>query len=91
MNVDAFVSQLDGVKRSGNGWEARCPAHDDKRASLSIKAGDKAVVLMCHAGCDTKSVVSAMGLQMRDLFNENGNGTCSQARLCQLHNCSCSL
>jgi putative DNA primase/helicase len=78
VNVDAFVSRLDGVKKSSNGWEARCPAHDDERASLSIKAGDKAVVLKCHAGCDAETVVAAMGVHMRDLFYENGTGARSE-------------
>jgi putative DNA primase/helicase len=54
---------------------ATCPAHDDKRASLTFKAGDKGVVLHCHAGCSQAAVVEALGLKMGDLFDDaSGNG-----------------
>jgi DNA primase len=37
--VNNLVLRL-GAKRSGNGWIAKCPAHDDRTPSLSIgKAG----------------------------------------------------
>src|SRR4030095_9820072 len=55
---------------NANGWyEALCPAHDDRRRSLGIKAGDTgSVILKCQAGCATEAVVEALGLTMRDLF-----------------------
>lgn len=57
------------MKRSGSGYSARCPAHDDKNASLSVKQGDNGgIVLHCHAGCTPEQVVGALGLSMKDLF-----------------------
>ena len=57
------LDRLDGVKRNGSGWTAKCPAHDDRRASLSIGTGDDGrVLLCCHAGCSTNSVLAAIGL-----------------------------
>ena len=48
---------------------ARCPAHDDKTASLSISEGsDRKVLLHCHAGCIAESVCTACGLRFADLF-----------------------
>jgi len=56
-------------KQNGNGWSARCPAHDDKRPSLCISEGDDGKALVdCKADCATKAVVEAVGLTMRDLF-----------------------
>lgn len=56
--------------REGSTLKARCPAHDDNVRSLAIKDfGDK-IGLKCHAGCDTRDVVAAMGLTMSDLFDE---------------------
>ena len=78
MTITEILPRLQGVVRSGNGWSARCPGHDDKRASLSIKAGVTGVLLTCHRGCDTEAVVAAMGVHMRDLFYENGTGTRSE-------------
>jgi putative DNA primase/helicase len=50
---------------------ARCPAHTDKTPSLSIGETDNgAVLLHCHAGCDTGDVLSAIGLSLRDLFEK---------------------
>jgi hypothetical protein len=58
-------------KRSGNGFRARCPAHDDLNPSLSLGEGDDGRILVhCHAGCDTSAVLGALGLVMRDLFTD---------------------
>jgi putative DNA primase/helicase len=57
--------------RKGAGQDWTCPAHDDRKASLSVtERRDGAVLLKCHAGagCDTKDVVAALGLDMADLF-----------------------
>ena len=57
------------VCRSGSGWSANCPAHDDTNPSLSIATGDDGRCLInCHAGCETKAIVSALGLAMKDLM-----------------------
>lgn len=69
MQLEDVLKRLDGVKRSGGGYSARCPAHEDKNASLSIKQGDNGgIVLHCHAGCTPEQVVEALGLSMKDLF-----------------------
>jgi DNA primase len=53
--------------------KAHCPAHDDRNASLSIKAGDDGRTLIhCFADCRTEDVLAAVGLTLRDLFNGNG-------------------
>lgn len=69
MQLEDVLRRLNGVKRSGGGYSAKCPAHDDKNASLSVKQGDNGgVVLYCHAGCTPEQVVGALGLSMKDLF-----------------------
>ena len=51
------------TKDSGDSFMARCPAHDDHNASLSVGRGDKhPVVVKCHAGCTPEAVVEALGL-----------------------------
>ena len=67
--LDQFLGRLERVKASGRGYIARCPAHEDKTASLSITAGDDGRVLMhCFAGCRAADVVAAAGLEIGDLF-----------------------
>lgn len=56
-------------KRCGAGWSCRCPAHDDQRPSLAVAEGENGgVVIRCHAGCPTESVVAKLGLTMADLM-----------------------
>jgi len=56
-------------KRAGAGWSCRCPAHDDRKPSLSIDAGDDGRALVyCHAGCGVDAVCGAIGLRAAGLF-----------------------
>jgi len=78
--VDRLLARLDGVKQSGRDqWQARCPAHDDRTPSLSIRAIEGQVLLFCHAGCPTAGVVSALGLDVSDLFDDPHGATYSYA------------
>lgn len=72
MSIDEILSRLDGVKGGDGQWSACCPAHDDKRQSLSVGVGeDGKVLLHCHAGCAVEDIAAATGLTMRDLFVED--------------------
>jgi len=69
--LDAFADR--GIKRTSRGWEARCPAHDDQKASLGIAEGEGGrVVLKCLAGCEVADVMAALGLPMSELFADQG-------------------
>ena len=60
MTAEAIAKALGG-RKTGRGWTARCPAHDDRTPSLSIRDVDKNKVLVCcHAGCEQKHVISAL-------------------------------
>lgn len=48
---------------------ATCPAHEDGSPSLSVREGHSALLVKCFAGCKNKDVVKALGLNMRDLFD----------------------
>lgn len=53
---------------------AQCPAHDDRNPSLSITSTESQALVYCHAGCDTADVLAAVGLELRDLFNDPQTG-----------------
>src|SRR4051794_26714905 len=82
MTVDELLDRLDRVSRSGSGWMARCPAHQDRRASLSIGVGaDDRVLLKCFSGCEIADIVAALGIEMFDLFERGGGvGTPAASR-----------
>jgi DNA primase len=69
--AEQLLSRVEGARRTGRGWIAKCPAHKDGSPSLSISEGDDGrVLLRCFAGCSAASVVSALGMQLADLFAE---------------------
>ena len=69
--VNSFdINLLGNVKGNNGQYTALCPAHDDKNNSLSIKITNDRVLLHCHAGCSTESIMSALGLPMTALFTE---------------------
>lgn len=53
-----------------NSTAARCPAHDDQQASLSIGQGSKGALVNCHVGCATDDILEALGMSAADLFDE---------------------
>ena len=70
MPVDRLLGRLDGVRQRGaDRWSARCPGHDDKGPSLSVRAlPDGRVLVHCFAGCQPTEVLAAIGLTLADLF-----------------------
>jgi hypothetical protein len=68
--ADRVLGALTGVRRTGPGrWSAVCPAHEDRRPSLSVREADDGKLLVkCWAGCSVDEVVAGLGLRMEDLF-----------------------
>ncbi len=67
--LEQVLSHLKGVRASMRGWRACCPAHADRKPSLSIGQGEQGQVLLkCFAGCSLERIVEAIGLTMTDLF-----------------------
>jgi hypothetical protein len=69
-----LLERLKGVRRSGEGWSARCPAHEDKQNSLSIGRREDRWLVKCHAGCDFRDIVAAIDIDAADLFDGNRGG-----------------
>lgn len=67
MTAEYIAKQLIG-RRVGAGWVARCPAHDDKNPSLSLRDVDGKLLVYCHAGCSQRNVIEA--LKARGLWSE---------------------
>ena len=67
--VERLLAKLSDHKQAGDGWSARCPGHDDRRASLSIGEGEDGRALVhCHAGCKPNAICAAIGLTVLDLM-----------------------
>lgn len=77
-HVNNIISKLDVRTTKADRWEARCPAHDDRNASLSVTLKGEKVLMHCHAGCTTHAVLAAIGLRMKDLFPTDSSGRSSR-------------
>lgn len=73
MDYQTIKSYFNIKQHNRDSCMAICPCHDDKRASLSISYDSikKKTLIYCHAGCDTKDILSRVGLKIQDLFDEN--------------------
>ena len=74
--INSILDRLDLVKESSNGrWRAKCPSHSSdasRKRTLSVGAADSgAVLLNCFAGCSAEQIVSAVGLELKDLFTRD--------------------
>ena len=72
--IDRILPRLEGVKAAGpKKWTARCPSHDDRKASLGLaEAANGTVLLTCRTGCAFAAVVAAVDLKPADLFPDTG-------------------
>ncbi len=69
LSLDELLLALQGVQRSGANYKARCPAHDDRTASLSVTRGDSGKILLkCFAGCSYNDIITALGFSTAQLF-----------------------
>lgn len=72
MSTAALLSRLDNVTETRRGWRAQCPAHQDRRPSLSIAVAGDRVLVHDFAGCRPEDVLAAVGLTWADLHDDGG-------------------
>jgi hypothetical protein len=68
-NLPAFseiVNALGGTIRNGKAM-CRCPAHDDRSPSLSIKESNGRVIMHCFAGCSYDAILDALKGMVSDV------------------------
>ena len=70
MRLADLCPRLSGVRKGGQGYVAKCPAHDDQKASLSLAEDSGRILMKCFAGCSTETIVSRLGITFRDLFDQ---------------------
>ena len=85
MIADKIISRLEGVREvAPDRYMAKCPGHEDKTPSLSIREIEGGRVLLhCFAGCDAPDVLAAIGLSLSDLYPtppKNHDGKSKQTR-----------
>jgi hypothetical protein len=66
MKLDEILPLLKNVANHNGQYQAQCPVHDDKTASLSLKEEGGKVLIHCHAGCTFQAVMDALGIKKPD-------------------------
>ena len=86
MEFHSFLKVLEtkttkSLKKTGSGFMACCPAHDDDNPSLSVREGcDGKILLKCFAGCPLDAICAALGLGVSDLFESDFSAKNSMTR-----------
>ena len=54
-----LIDLVGALEGSWSGWKAmcRCPAHGDATPSLSLRQGDRGILVHCFGGCDSADVL----------------------------------
>lgn len=69
--LDALYRATGSIPRGSDVQKnCRCPAHEDRSPSLSIRLDAEKVLLHCHAGCQVDDILAALELTPADLFNQ---------------------
>ena len=72
MRAEVIIEMLSGVRSAGTDkWTARCPAHEDRSPSLTIRQTDDRILIHCWTGCQPVDICWALGLTLADLFTES--------------------
>lgn len=81
VSLSEILPLLSGVRRNGAHYQARCPAHDDRHASLGfgVDPKDGHVWLKCHVGCELKDIARALGKEPKEFFPEKEEPSSSYA------------
>lgn len=68
--LDALEHEGMQVRRSGQRARAQCPVHGSRGLTLSISNNTDRAFVHCFAGCADVDVLAALGLTVRDLFDQ---------------------
>jgi putative DNA primase/helicase len=65
-SLNLVLSKLENVRPQGEGFQSRCPSHDDRVASLSIRENPDTgkLLVYCHAGCSFKDIMNALDIHL---------------------------
>ena len=62
------IASEGGGSWSGETYNRRCPAHDDKKASLSVTLAEDKILMRCHAGCNFNNICEGLGIKPHHTF-----------------------
>jgi putative DNA primase/helicase len=80
--ITLVLSRVKDAKKTPNGWQGKCPAHDDNHASLTISKGnDGKALTKCQAGCTFADIAAALNLKQQDFFVKSDTAPAARKRI----------
>jgi len=70
-----ILDRLEGVRKQGSGYRARCPGHGSSGPTLSVKENEGRILIHCFAGCTPDEVRRALDLPWSAFFPEGSERT----------------
>lgn len=65
-DIESILSRLHKVRRNARGWNACCPAHEDKSPSMLVWISAKGEPMFhCSTGCHWTAIKAAIGIDPR--------------------------
>jgi len=74
IQIEEFLSRLNGVKGGNGQWSARCPCrNDDNNPSLSVAEDNGKILMHCHRGngCDVFKICESIGVSVSDIMPDD--------------------
>ena len=70
ISAEQLANAFQGSRQLKPGrYVTRCPIHNGGSENLYITDGDKGTLIFCHAGCETKEILSTVGIGLKDLYS----------------------
>ncbi len=60
--IETIVKSIRAKQTGKNQYIGYCPVHNDKTPSLSLKYDNGKALFNCHAGCNYRDIISALGI-----------------------------
>ena len=66
ISLEDILPRLNGVRKSGSGYSAFCPAHDDrKNRSLALREHNGTLLMHCFCGCGFFDILKAINIELK--------------------------
>lgn len=72
MTLSDILQRLEGVKKVGDGYMAKCPCHADNTPSLSVKEENGKILIHCFGGCSYTDILTELGFHREPTAGQNG-------------------
>lgn len=79
MTLSDILHRLEGVKKVGGGYMAKCPCHADNTPSLSVKEENGKLLIHCFGGCSYSDILTELGFQREPVAGGQNRTTVLEA------------